>query len=452
VSDGPISGPRGRPGRRIRARWSAVVTTAVVATTVVGVIGAWLGPAAALGADRGRQATPVTVWGQPATAGTGSLEAVSCGDARHCWAVGRSAVDALAATTSTSPSPSVVIDATTDGGSTWTAESVSVSDPTDLAAVDCPDRRHCMAVGTADDDGPILGAVLVTADGGKVWQPVASPTGSVDLSAVHCFALADCLVLATDGSTYWSASTTDGGKVWQRGGSLPPGFAGISHVACLDATTCVTVGYVSSTPGQGTGAIAVTDDGGANWISAPVPTGVGVLHGVDCTASSTCVAVGTKSTTTTDVALAPSQVLVSDDRGASWNLTASPMGVGDAFAVSCPAGGGCATVGTVWTVTNPPTPIGGVVASGAGGLAWQTMRTRYVPVGLTGVDCPAPTSCVAAGNDVLARIALPLPKKTGRMPGTAGTTSTTTTTTSPVGTSTTSTTAGGGPTGAPATG
>ena len=161
-----------------------------------------------------------------------------------------------------------------------------------------------MAVGTADDDGPILGAVLVTADGGKVWQSVASPTGSVDLSAVHCFAVADCLVLATDGSTYWSASTTHGGKVWQRGGTLPPGSAGISHVACLDTTTCVTVGYVSSTPGQGTGAIAVTDDGGANWTSAPVPAGVGVLHGVDCTAGSTCVAVGTKSTTTSDVALA----------------------------------------------------------------------------------------------------------------------------------------------------
>jgi len=452
VSDGPISGPR-RPGLRILARWSAVATTAVVAATVVGVLGAGLGPTSALAADRGRPTTtPVAVWGQPAPAGTGSLEAVSCGDARHCWAVGRSAVDALTTTTSTSPSSSVVIDATTDGGSTWTAEPVTVSDPTDLAAVDCPDRRHCMAVGIADDDGPILGAVLVTADGGKGWQAVASPTGSVDLSAVHCFAVADCLVLATDGSTYWSASTTDGGKVWQRGGSLPPGLAGISHVACLDATTCVTVGYVSSTPGQGTGAIAITDDGGANWTSAPVPAGVGVLHGVDCTAGSTCVAVGTKSTTTTDVALAPSQVLVSDDRGTSWSLTASPMGVGDAFAISCPAGGGCATVGTVWTVTNPPTPIGGVVASGAGGLAWQTIRTRYVPVGLTGVDCPAPTSCVAAGNDVLARIALPLPKKTGRTAGTGGASTTSTTGTGTTGSATTSPTDVGGATGAPAAG
>ncbi len=445
MSDWPISGPWGRPGLPVRARWTTAVTAVVVGVAVVGVAGGWLGSAAALGADRGRQATPVTVWGQPATAGTGSLEAVSCGDARHCWAVGRAAVDALGTTTSTSPAPSVVIDATTDGGKTWTAEPVTVSDPTDLAAVDCPDRRHCMAVGTADHDGPILGAVLVTGNGGQAWQSVASPTGSVALSAVHCFAVADCLALATDGSTYWSASTTDGGKVWQRGGSLPAGFGGISHVACVDSTTCVTVGYESASPGQGTGAIAVTDDGGETWVAAPLPTGVGVLHGVDCTGGATCVAVGTKSTTTTDVALAPSQVLVSDDSGASWSLTASPMGVGDAFAVSCPARGGCATVGTVWTVTNPPTPIGGVVASGAGGLAWQTMRTRYVPVGLTGVDCPAPTSCVAAGNDVLARIALPLPKKTGRTPGT---TSTTTTTTG--GSGATTTTTGGATAGAPA--
>ncbi len=354
----------------------------------------------------------VTVWGQPAPAGTGVLEAVSCGDATHCWAVGQSAVNALEATTTSTPPSPVVIDATADGGVTWSAERVTVAAPTDLSAVACPDRKYCMAVGDADHGGPILGAVLVTADGGRTWQSVDSPVGSVDLSAVHCLSATDCTVVATDGSAFWSASTVDGGRDWQRTGSLPAGFGGISALSCPSAEQCVTVGYTAAAPGQGTGAVAVTDDGGNTWTAATVPTGVGLLHGISCTADGDCVAVGTKSTTTTDLAPATSQVLRSADGGTTWTLGASPAGLGDAFAVSCPTAGSCAAVGTVWTPTNPPTPIGGVVASGNGGTSWRTATTRYVPVGLIGVDCPLPTACVAAGNDVLARIALPAPKAT----------------------------------------
>jgi len=331
-------------------------------------------------------------------------------------------VNPLTSTTTTagataSPGPSIVIDATADGGVTWSAEAVTVADPTDLDGVACPDRRHCMAVGNADQGGPILGTVLVTADGGQTWQPVGSPTGAVDVAAVQCFSATACIVLASDGSSIWSASTMDGGQVWQRTGSLPPGFGGVSNLSCLTTTACVTVGYTTTAPGQGTGAIAVTNDGGTTWTAATIPAGVGKLHGVSCTGIADCVAVGTKATVTTNVVAAPSQVLRSDDGGATWTEVTSPDGVGDAFSVSCPTTDNCATVGTVWTVTDPPTPIGGVVTSGDGGSTWETADARYIPAGLTDVDCPVPTACVAAGNNIVARIALHAPNPATLSPG-----------------------------------
>ncbi|HVX22830.1 MAG TPA: hypothetical protein VHB02_15885 [Acidimicrobiales bacterium] len=408
MSDGRAPVLRDGLESRSRPRRAAVVGLAAAALVVMASAGCTRSGTAGTtttAVDRGTADT-VAVWGQPAPAGTGVLEAVSCADATHCWAVGRSAVNALTATATTTPPAPVVIDATGDGGVTWTAEQATVAEPTDLSAVDCPDRRHCMAVGNADHGGPILGAVLVTADGGRTWQSVGSPVGSVNLAAVHCLSATACTVVATDGSGFWSASTVDGGQDWQRTGSLPAGFGGVSNLSCPSAADCVTVGYTAGAPGQGAGAVAVTADAGTTWTAATVPAGVGLLHGVSCADDGTCVAVGTASTATTGVAQAASQVLRSDDGGATWTLGDPPAGLGDAFAVSCATGDHCAAVGTVWTVTDPPTPIGGVVVSGDGGTDWKTTTTRYIPVGLAGVDCPVPTACVAAGNDVLARIAL----------------------------------------------
>ena len=349
--------------------------------------------------------------GQPAPAGTGSLAAVACGSPADCWAVGAPATNVLAGLpTATTTPPVAVIDRSADGGASWTAQRVPVADPTDLDVLACPDRAHCMAVGSADDNGPLVGAVLTTDDGGRAWRAVAAPADAVDLSAVACTTGSDCMVMATDGSSYWSAVTTDGGSVWQRQGQLPAGFGGISTVLCTTPQDCMSPGYLSSTPGRGSGAVAVTTDGGTTWTAASVPAGTGLLHGVACPAPARCIAVGTKSTTDSDVAQGQGQLLVSADAGATWSPLAAPAGIDDAFAISCPTGRACAVVGTVWTPTNPPTPIGGVVATADAGASWAPPPTRYIPSGLTDVDCTGPTSCVAAGNDVLARIALPAPR------------------------------------------
>jgi photosystem II stability/assembly factor-like uncharacterized protein len=355
-------------------------------------------------AERGGRA--VTVEGQPAPPGMGSLEAVSCATALRCWAVG----DSAASTGSGGPSD-VVVDSTKNGARTWNETQVMVANPMDLGDISCPDVHHCTAVGAISGTAQLLGAVLQTSDGGRSWQSVDAPSGSVDLVGVTCITADQCTVLATDGSSYWTATTTDGGSVWQRQGNLPAGFSGPSDISCPTAQSCIVAGYTSPTAGKGVGAVATTTDGGADWTLSDVPSGTGLLHGVSCPTIEHCVAVGTVSTTATDVALGKAVILNSDDGGQSWQLAGGPPGVDDAFAVSCPTVQLCATVGTVWTPTNPPTPIGGVVTSSDGGATWLTPRSLYLPVGLVSVDCASARSCVAVGNDSIVRIALPRPSE-----------------------------------------
>ena len=308
------------------------------------------------------------------------------------------------------PAPSVVAVAhTVDGGSSWLAEHVPVTSPTTLNDLSCPDARHCVAVGSADVNGPLLGAVLTTDDGGARWETEASPVGTVDLWAVACTTAAHCLSLATGGTTAWAIVTDDGGASWQRAGTLPAGFGAVTSVTCLNASVCLAAGSQAGAPGKGAGAVVVSTDGGTTWTAATVPPGTGLLHGVTCPAPTRCLAVGTASTTETDVAQAAGAFLASSDQGATWETIPAPSGIDDAFSVVCGTPSTCTAVGTVWTPTNPPTPIGGVVVTSDGGKTWSPPETRYVPSGLTSVTCASRTACVAAGNNVVARVVLPLP-------------------------------------------
>jgi photosystem II stability/assembly factor-like uncharacterized protein len=305
----------------------------------------------------------------------------------------------------------VVIDATVDGGTSWRPETVAVLGPTSLTSISCPTAGTCMAVGSTDITSAVVGAVLVTTDGGRTWTSVGPPSGSVDLSAVTCAAAGDCLVLASSGAGWWSASTSDGGQVWQRTGNLPTGFDGASSLACNGPTQCVTVGYVTKAQGQGTGAVAVTDDGGGTWAAGTVPAGTGLLHGVACPTLLSCIAVGTTATATTDITPASSQLLTSTDGGHTWTGLSAPAGVDDAYSIACPTTTTCITVGTRWTSAKPPTPTGGVVVSTDAGTSWTDPPLRYLPSGLTAVACPASTTCVTTGGDVVAQVVLPTPAR-----------------------------------------
>jgi photosystem II stability/assembly factor-like uncharacterized protein len=352
--------------------------------------------------QRGAKVNKVTVLGQPAPKGLGELQSVSCAGPVNCWAVGTASGVAPASTSSSTTH--IGIDLTTDGGAHWKVDRITVPAPTFLSSVSCPTASSCMATGAASPASGQVGTVLVTTNG-QSWKALPGPAGSVDVPGVTCLSATQCAAVATDGSTYWSATTTDGGRVWQRGGNLPAGFGGISGITCPSASTCLVPGYTSATPGKGAGAIALSDDGGAMWASASLPSGMGLLHAVACSGQ-VCTAVGTAATATTDVTQSQSVVLRSPDGGHAWTQAPAPATVGDALGVSCPNTSLCAAVGVQWT-SAPAVPVGGVATTADGGAQWLDSGTRYVPTGLASVSCPNATSCVAVGNDVIAQVQLP---------------------------------------------
>ena len=329
-----------------------------------------------------------------------ALLAVSCGSPSTCWAVGTGS----AVQRSAGGSPSVIV-GTADGGATWAVRADPLTAPSTLMSISCPDDRHCMAVGYLAG-AQLAGAAVTTSDGGRRWHTVNAPAGASELVAVSCRGGGRCLVLASDGSSLWSATTSDFGASWQRAGALDPGFAGVGGLSCPDAGTCVTAGYVPTGPGHGNGAIQVTTDGGATWQAASVPAGTGLLHDVACTDSRTCVAVGTSSTTTSGIAPDRGVVVTSGGVLTTFGAGRPPPALGDTFGVSCGAPASCAAVGIAWTSAHPPVPTVGVATTLDGGSAWRTPESRYVPSGLAAVDCPTASSCVAVGGDVTARLAL----------------------------------------------
>lgn len=345
--------------------------------------------------------------GEPAPSGTGDLDSVACANAR-CWAVG----------VPTGSAASVDLARTTDAGIHWSVVRVHVGAPVDLTSISCADPRHCMAVGGTTVSGQPAGAVLATADGGHTWTETAGPAGAVELLGVRCLSAAQCLVVATDGTADWSADTTDDGAVWQHQGDLPPGLASPGDIACPSAQDCMVAGYMAAGPGNGAGAIAVTTDGGGAWSLANLPSGTGLLHAVTCPTADECLAVGTTSTTDAGVAPGKAVLLESGDGGADWTALPASGAIDDAFGVRCVTADRCVVVGAVWAGTGASAPVGSVVTTEDAGQRWSSTRRRFVPVGLVAVDCATATVCVAAGDDVVARIDLPsLPRSSDAVAG-----------------------------------
>lgn len=337
------------------------------------------------------------------------LSGVACPTTSACWVVG----DQAGAT------PPAVVFATRDTGHRWRRQSITPTAALGLAgtatlslsAVSCADTRHCLAVGSVTQPLP-GGAVAVTADGGRTWGAGLGPPGDTALVAVQCSAPGTCVVLAVTGTDTFSATTTDGGATWQRGGTLPAGFDGASSLSCPTALTCAVAGYTATSPGHGVGVIAVTHDGGMTWSLATVPANTGVLHAVSCDTTG-CLAVGSSSTVITGVPSGTGAVLASADGGATFTTRPASPALDDGLGVDCapPAGRGappvCAAVGIAFTHAIPPVPLSSVVATANPGGYVLPLAARYVPSPLVAVTCPTAVRCVAAGGPVAATVTLP---------------------------------------------
>jgi photosystem II stability/assembly factor-like uncharacterized protein len=355
----------------------------------------------------GQQKGMPAVVGQPAPAGTGQLDAVTCADAAHCWAVGApgtTAASAAGTTSSVPPTAATVIDATVNGGMTWTAQAVTVTPAPALTGISCPTVRLCMAVGLSGTG--TAGVVLTTSDAGTTWAPASVPSGAIVITSIECAAATDCTAIASDGTTFWSAHSTDFGRTWTQEGDLPPGFLDAGNLACVAGASCLVTGYTATTAGHGQGAIAISTDGGGTWTAASVPAGTGLVQGAVCATISSCLAVGTMSTTVSAVVPAKGQLLTSDDGGHTWaSATAGQQPVDDMYGVDCPSGSTCAVVGTNW-IGIPAVGTGAVAHSSDGGATFTASATEYTPLALTALACPTARRCVAVGGDTVARITL----------------------------------------------
>jgi photosystem II stability/assembly factor-like uncharacterized protein len=353
----------------------------------------------------GQQTGAPAVVGQPAPAGTGQLDAVTCAGPTHCWAVGAPGPAEATGTTPSAPaSPAAVIDATVDGGMTWTAQPVALTPAPVLTAISCPSDRLCMAVGLSGTGTG--GVVLTAADGGATWAPASVPAGAIVVTGVECTGADDCTAIAGDGTTFWSAHSTDFGQTWVREGDLPPGFMDAGDLSCATGAACLVTGFTATTAGHGQGALAISTDGGGTWTAATVPTGTGLLQGAACATISSCLAVGTTSTTVSAPVPAQGSLLTSDDGGHTWTHAAGAEPIDDIFGIECPSRSICAMVGTNWVGT-PAVGTGAVAHSSDGGADFTASATEYTPLALTGLSCPTTQRCVAVGGDTVARIGLP---------------------------------------------
>ena len=165
-------------------------------------------------------------------------EYISCPASNTCYVSGTVGSD-----------PEVYV--TTNGGSTWTPESISSSTFTGFFSLECPSATTCygtgvyIASGSPDEFYP---AGVVTTNGGTAWTP------------------------------FWTSST------------LPAGYGGtdsetfLTGVACSTPSTCYVTG--------GSGIVEGTTDSGAGWTQQTLPAGVSEVSSISCPMAGLCLATG----------------------------------------------------------------------------------------------------------------------------------------------------------------
>src|ERR1700693_5411762 len=364
----PRSVPRHRRVQRRSGGLSLLIAAVAVTGSSCGLTGhSGTSPAPrVLGEPRG---TPLTV-GQPAPGGTGELSAVSCANARRCWAVGVAGPNPAPAAVGTT-----VIVATTNGGVSWRAQHVAGGSTPQLSGVSCPTVTRCMAVGSNGASLPGSGVVVTTTNAGSTWSPATSPTNALAVTSVACTASSSCTAIVTDGTLTWSAHSDDFAQSWHQEGG-----------------------------------VALSTDGGHTWALASVPVGMGLMQSTACLSALQCVVAGTTNTTVSDVVPAKGQLLRSADGGHSWQASALPVPVDDVFGVACPTATQCAMVGTKW-IGLPAVATGAVAQSVNGGVTFRASTAAYTPISLTALSCPTSSNCVAVGGDTVARLTLLTPKR-----------------------------------------
>ena len=275
-----------------------------------------------------------------------------------------------------------------------------------LSSVSCITNTNCVAVGVATAASGVP-RILMERWNGTRWSIVAShnPPGSFGarLSSVSCTTHTNCVAVGE----YTTAVAPSlplverwNGAKWSIVASPKPlgSFrASLSSVSCTTSTSCVAVGYYTT---SGDSITLVEHWNGAKWSiitsPSPGPSVSSFLSGVSCTTATTCVAVGQYSLSSGAI-----RILVEHWNGTRWSIVASPNRLTFQSAlssVSCATAANCVAVGSSNTLTSPAKTI----AQRWNGNRWSIIAspnpTASLESRLVGVSCTAAKNCVAVGQ------------------------------------------------------
>jgi hypothetical protein len=279
----------------------------------------------------------------------------------------------------------------------------SAAKPVDrLAAVSCPTKRMCVAVGTMGN-GP---AMLAERWNGRTWATMrlAQPTGGTGagLDGVSCTSARACTAVG------WGPGGTLAerwnGSRWRIQPTPSPGVDGIpfAAVSCGSATSCTAVGYYDFNDLGFTSSTLAEHWDGRAWSMQSLPSAGasgGDLSSISCRPSA-CTAAGYYIGQSDEgPGTAP---LAMRWNGPAWAVQPTP---GDATlnetsgltGVSCPSARSCTAVGI--------SDQGGPLILRWNGTAWhgQTVTNVALNYALSAVSCPSATACMAIGSNAAAR-------------------------------------------------
>jgi hypothetical protein len=260
----------------------------------------------------------------------------------------------------------------------------------------CPAVGSCVAVATLIDTDSIADGLIETLSEGS-WTATQAPlpagagvtTPYARLGAIACPAVGSCVAVGgytdTDGNYQGLVEALSGGA-WAATEAAAPanaatGYqnAGLEAVACPAAGSCMAVGRYIDTKGTYEGVMDSLSGGAWKATEAPAPTNTAgqgdFVDAVSCPGTGSCVAVGNYFDMNDDV-----EGLIDTWAQGVWTPTEAPLPADASSetsppsvglsAVTCPAVGSCAAVGTYGVGSGAPgeaEPQAGLIETLSGG-------------------------------------------------------------------------------------